>query len=49
MFYRANVSSTGSGLGLYLLKNAVEKLNGVIIVSSGVGKGSSFVIELPLE
>lgn len=48
MFYRAHVSSTGSGLGLYLLKNAVEKLNGEIIVSSEVGKGSSFVIELPL-
>jgi len=49
MFYRAHVSSTGSGLGLYLLKNAVEKLNGEIIVSSEVGKGSSFVIELPLK
>ena len=49
MFYRAHVSSTGSGLGLYLLKNAVEKLSGEIIVSSEVGKGSSFVIELPLK
>lgn len=49
MFYRAHVSSTGSGLGLYLLKNAVEKLNGEIIVSSEVGKGSSFIIELPLK
>jgi len=49
MFYRAHVSSTGSGLGLYLLKNAVEKLSGKIIVSSEVGKGSSFVIVLPLK
>ena len=47
MFYRAHLSSTGSGLGLYLLKNAVEKLNGGINVSSEVGKGSSFIIELP--
>lgn len=47
MFYRATEQSDGSGIGLYIVKNAVEKLNGRISVDSIAGKGTTFTIELP--
>ena len=47
MFFRANDSGEGSGLGLYILKNAVDKLNGYILVESTYGEGSTFSISLP--
>lgn len=47
MFYRAHYSSKGSGLGLYNVKNAVEKLNGSITVFSEVDEGTTFRIILP--
>ena len=39
----------GSGLGLNLCKSMVDNNNGRIWVESEVGKGSSFIIELPAE
>jgi two-component system, sensor histidine kinase and response regulator len=39
----------GTGLGLMIVKEFVEKNNGKIIVDSVIGKGSTFVIELPTE
>lgn len=47
MFYRATSSSSGSGLGLYILKKSLAKLGGTIDVQSEVGKGSKFSIQLP--
>jgi PAS domain S-box-containing protein len=47
MFFRANADSNGSGLGLYIVKSAVEKLGGEISVTSEVGEGSSFAIRIP--
>ena len=47
MFYRGNENTKGSGLGLYIVKETVEKIQGSILVSSTVGKGSEFVITLP--
>ncbi|MFI5150457.1 MAG: ATP-binding protein [Bacteroidia bacterium] len=47
MFFRGHHTSTGSGLGLYLVKNAVEKLNGKIEVKSHYGKSTSFILHLP--
>lgn len=47
MFYRATEQSDGSGIGLYIVKNSVEKLNGSISVDSAVGKGTTFTIKLP--
>jgi signal transduction histidine kinase len=47
MFFRANDKVSGSGLGLYIVKEAVEKLGGVISVRSEPGIGSEFSIVLP--
>lgn len=47
MFFRGNERSSGSGLGLYILKNAVEKLGGRLHLYSVLYKGTTFKIELP--
>jgi len=47
MFFRATESSKGSGLGLYVLKNALDKLNGSVAVESELGRGSRFTVFLP--
>jgi signal transduction histidine kinase len=38
----------GSGLGLYLTKYFVELHGGQVIVTSALGKGSTFTVQLPL-
>lgn len=47
MFFRATQSSDGSGLGLYIVKQNIEKLKGQIEVESEVNKGTTFKITLP--
>jgi signal transduction histidine kinase/ligand-binding sensor domain-containing protein len=47
MFYRGHESTKGSGLGLYIVKETVEKIEGTIQVSSTPGQGSTFTITLP--
>lgn len=46
MFYRGTEKSEGAGLGLYIVKEAVEKLGGKIDVTSREGVGSVFTITL---
>jgi signal transduction histidine kinase len=46
MFYRASSEKAGTGLGLYIVKETVEKLMGTIQVTSQLGEGTSFIIEL---
>lgn len=41
--------SGGAGLGLSIVKTIVEKHRGVVTVTSKLGKGSTFVIALPLK
>lgn len=47
MFFRASEDSYGSGLGLYITKQVVEKLQGKIIVESVFNEGTAFKIWLP--
>ena len=47
MFFQAHPKSEGSGLGLYIVKESVEKLNGTIIVRSKLDSGSEFEVNLP--
>jgi len=47
MFYKINERSIGSGLGLYILRQAVQRLNGKVTVNSVLGQGSTFIVELP--
>jgi signal transduction histidine kinase len=44
MFYRGTETSQGSGLGLYIVKELVEKMNGQISVKSEFGMGSEFEV-----
>lgn len=47
MFFRGSELSTGSGLGLYLVKIAIDKLEGTIDLESEEEKYSKFSIQLP--
>jgi signal transduction histidine kinase len=46
MFYRASMDTEGTGLGLFIVKEALQKLKGTIQVKSELGKGSTFSIRL---
>lgn len=48
MFYRASQDSVGSGLGLYIVKGIVEKLEGRIELMSMPGSGTKFTIYIPV-
>lgn len=47
MFYRATELSQGSGLGMYIVKQSIDKLEGEITISSEFKKGTTFKITLP--
>jgi len=47
MFYRATDANAGSGLGLYIVKESIDKLNGNIDMMSDIGIGTKFLISLP--
>ncbi|MBT33349.1 MAG: hypothetical protein CMO01_27120 [Thalassobius sp.] len=47
MFYRATDKKPGSGIGLYILKECLDKLNGEILVESQPRKGTTFIVSLP--
>jgi PAS domain S-box-containing protein len=47
MFYRATETKSGSGLGLSIVKETLEKLGGRIQVESQWGEGTRFTLEVP--
>jgi signal transduction histidine kinase len=47
MFFRANDHVDGTGLGLYILKRAVERLHGEVRFTSKVNEGTTFTVLLP--
>jgi signal transduction histidine kinase len=46
MFFRASQETDGTGLGLYIVKEALSKIKGKIDVDSEFGKGTTFTIML---
>lgn len=49
MFFRGTNQSKGSGLGLYIVKETLEKMHGKISASSQPGTGTKFEVEIPVE
>jgi PAS domain S-box-containing protein len=47
MFFRAAEDKTGSGLGLYIVKETLDKLKGSIVLQTMEGEGSRFELHLP--
>jgi PAS domain S-box-containing protein len=47
MFYKASHLSKGAGLGLYIVKETVEKLSGLITIESEIGFGTVVRITIP--
>ncbi len=52
-FYRVDPNQTrgvgGTGLGLYICRELARRMEGRVSVTSQEGKGSTFVVDLPLE
>lgn len=50
-YYRGDGATgiAGEGLGLYIVKENLDKIGGTISVSSQIGKGSSFILSIPLD
>jgi signal transduction histidine kinase len=47
MFFRADSYRSGSGIGLYIVKEALEKVGGEISVHSEINQGTQFEIKIP--
>jgi signal transduction histidine kinase len=47
MFYRATDRSQGSGLGMYIVRQAIEKIDGTISLHSTYGTGTCIRIVVP--
>ncbi len=47
MFFRATTRSTGTGLGLYIVKSMVDRLRGKIELQSRQLNGTTFMITIP--
>lgn len=47
MFFRANRTIEGTGLGLHIVNRAIEKLDGKVELESESGVGSTFHVTLP--
>lgn len=47
-FYSANDNVRSSGLGLAIVSDLIEKMHGRISVKSKVGKGTEFIISIPI-
>lgn len=47
MFYRASDKSNGAGLGLYIVKETVDKLGGKVSIDSEIETGTTVEIDIP--
>ena len=48
MFYRATKQSEGTGLGLHIVKETLERMNGSLTLHSVKGEGTTFTIRIPV-
>jgi hypothetical protein len=48
MFYRASMLSDGNGLGLFIVRNLVEKLDGTVSIISEEHKGTQVTVKIPV-
>jgi len=48
MFFRANEKSSGSGLGLYIVKESLTKLKGSIVLDSTYKVGTAVQVKIPV-
>jgi signal transduction histidine kinase len=49
MFFRGTDEAKGSGLGLYIAREMVQKMNGTLTFTSQAGNGTTFTVSLPIE
>lgn len=49
MFFRGTNQSKGSGLGLYIVKETLERMNGSISVHSTLQEGTTFKMTVPVK
>ena len=49
MFYRATALSSGSGLGMYIVKETIEKLGATIHIESELGVGTKITVTIPQQ
>ena len=47
MFFRSTKNATGLGIGLYIVKEAVNRMGGEITIKSEFGVGTTFFVEIP--
>lgn len=47
MFYRSTAQNSGSGIGLYIVRETLQKLDGTIEVESTFGEGTTFTVKIP--
>lgn len=47
MFFRATTRSTGTGLGLYIVKSMIDRLKGQISFESRLNEGTTFQVTIP--
>ena len=46
-FFTTKLHEGGSGLGLYIVYNEVQKMGGTITAESTVGEGTVFTVTIP--
>jgi signal transduction histidine kinase len=47
MFFRATTRSTGTGLGMYIVKSMIDRLKGQISFESTLNEGTTFQVAIP--
>jgi PAS domain S-box-containing protein len=47
LFFRASIQSYGSGMGMYIVKHAIDRIKGTIEMQSAEGQGTIFTVRFP--